>query len=67
VVSLVDARLMQGRKTLARGSRLKPSRVGTVTLKLKRKLKKGRYAATLKLHDRAGHTRTVTSRFRVLK
>jgi extracellular elastinolytic metalloproteinase len=63
-VSLVDLRLTKGRKTLARG-RVKPSSTGTLSLKLKRKLKKGRYALTFKLHDAAGHARTISFRIRV--
>jgi hypothetical protein len=63
-VSLVDLRLTKGRKTLARG-RVKPSSVGTLSLKLKRRLKKGRYVVTFKLHDAAAHARTVRFRLRV--
>src|SRR4051794_8976420 len=63
-VSLVDLRLTKGRKTLARG-RVKPSSVGTLSLKLKRRLKKGRYVVTFTLHDAAAHARTVRFRLRV--
>jgi hypothetical protein len=63
-VSFVDLRLTKGRKTLARG-RVKPSSTGTLSLQLKRKLKKGRYALTFKLHDAAGHARTISFRIHV--
>jgi extracellular elastinolytic metalloproteinase len=63
-VSSADLRLAKGRTTLARG-RAKPNASGALGLKLKSGLKKGRYRVTLKLHDAAGHTRTMTSRFRV--
>jgi F5/8 type C domain-containing protein len=63
-VTSADLRLTKSRKTLARG-RAKPSSTGTVSLKLKRKLKKGRYAVTFKLRDAAAHTRTITFRFRL--
>jgi hypothetical protein len=65
-VSAVDLRVAKGRKLLARG-RVKPSKTGTLSLKLKRKLKKGRYTVTFKLRDSAAHTRTITFRMRVLK
>jgi hypothetical protein len=65
-VSAADLRLTKGRKTLARG-RVKPSSTGTLSLKLKAKLKKGRYTLTVKLRDTAAHTRTITFRFRVIK
>ena len=63
-VSFADLRLAKGRKALARG-RAKPNATGALTLKLKTRLKKGRYTLTLKLHDAARHTRTMTFRFRV--
>jgi hypothetical protein len=63
-VRSVDLRLTKGRKTLAR-DRVKPSSTGTVSLKLKRKLKKGRYVVMFKLHDAAAHTRTIRFRIRV--
>jgi hypothetical protein len=63
-VRSADLRLTKGRKTLAR-ARVKPSSTGTVSLKLKRKLKKGRYAMTFRLRDAAGHTRTITLRLRL--
>jgi hypothetical protein len=63
-VRSADLRLTKGRTTLAR-ARVKPSSTGTVSLKLKRKLQKGRYALTFKLRDAAGHARTVTFRFRL--
>jgi hypothetical protein len=63
-VRSADLRLTKGRKTLARGS-VRPSSTGVVSLRLKRKLKKGRYALTFKLRDAAGHTRTITFRFRL--
>jgi extracellular elastinolytic metalloproteinase len=63
-VTFADLRLTKSRTTLARG-RVKPSSTGTVSLKLKRKLKKGRYAVTFKLRDAAAHTRTITFRFRL--
>jgi extracellular elastinolytic metalloproteinase len=63
-VSSVDLRLTKGRKTLARG-RVKPSSTGTLTLKLKRRLEKGRYALSFKLHDAAAHTRAIRFAIRV--
>jgi hypothetical protein len=63
-VSSADLRLAKGRTTLARG-RAKPNATGALSLKLKSRLKKGRYTLTLKLHDAARHTRTMTFRFRV--
>jgi extracellular elastinolytic metalloproteinase len=66
-VTSADLQLKKGRMTLARGRRVKPSSTGTLTLKLKRKLKKGRYTLTFKLRDTAAHARTITFRLRVLK
>jgi extracellular elastinolytic metalloproteinase len=63
-VSFADLRLAKGRTTLARG-RAKLNATGALSLKLKSRLKKGRYTLTLKLHDAARHTRTMTFRFRV--
>jgi hypothetical protein len=63
-VRVVDLRLTKGRKTLARG-RVKPTSAGTLSLKLKRRLTKGRYVLTFKLHDAAAHTRTIRFRIRV--
>jgi hypothetical protein len=63
-VTAVDIRVAKGRTTLARG-RVRPSRTGTLTLKLKRRLPKGRYTVTLKLRDAARHTRTITLRLRL--
>jgi hypothetical protein len=64
-VSSVDLGLVtKGRKTLARG-RVKPSSTGTLSLKLKRRLKKGRYVLSLKLHDAAANTRAIRFPIRV--
>jgi hypothetical protein len=58
--------LHKGRTTLARGrAKLNVNATGALSLKLKSRLKKGRYTLTLKLHDAARHTRTMTFRFRV--
>jgi subtilisin family serine protease len=64
--ALTSARLTlkKGRRTIARGTS-RPSATDTLSLKLKRRLKKGRYTLTLKLRDAAGSTRTVRFRFRV--
>jgi hypothetical protein len=63
-VRSADLQLTKGRKTLARGS-IKPSSTGTLSLKLKRRLKKGRYALSFKLHDAAAHTRAIRFPIRV--
>jgi subtilisin family serine protease len=64
--ALTSARLTLSTRTrrIARGTS-EPSSTDTVSLKLKRRLKSGRYTLTLKLSDAAGKTRTVRFRFRV--
>ncbi|HEX6026662.1 MAG TPA: S8 family peptidase [Solirubrobacter sp.] len=64
--ALVSARLRlkRARRTIANAT-VKPSRSGTLTMRLKRTLKRGRYVLTLRLADQAGKTRTITFRFRI--
>jgi subtilisin family serine protease len=64
--ALASARLTlkKGKKTIARRT-LRPSRSGTLTLKLKHKLRKGRYVVRLTLRDAGGNTRPLRIRFRV--
>jgi subtilisin family serine protease len=64
--ALVSARLQlkKGRRTVARGTS-RPSASDTLTLRLKRRLSRGRYTLTLTLRDAAGDTRRLTFRFRV--
>jgi hypothetical protein len=63
VVASARLTLKKGRTTVAKGT-AKP-KGGVLTLKLKRKLRAGRYSLSLVLRDAAGHTRKVTFRFRV--
>ena len=62
---LASARLVlkKGKKTVARET-ARPS-AGTLTLKLKRKLRKGRYVLALTLRDAGGNTRPLRIRLRV--
>jgi hypothetical protein len=62
-VTSARIRLKKGRRTLARQTGWPGS--GRLTLRLKRKLKKGRYALKVVLRDAAGHKRTLTVRFRI--
>jgi subtilisin family serine protease len=64
--ALTSARLTlkKGRRTIARAT-LRPNSRDVLSLKLKRKLKKGRYVVRLKLSDAAGNRRTIKFRVRV--
>jgi thermitase len=55
--------LKKGRTTIAKGT-LRP-KGRTLALKLKHKLRKGRYTLSLVLRDAAGHTRKIAFRFHV--
>jgi hypothetical protein len=57
-VTTAKLTLKKGRKTIARKT-LRPTSAGVLTLKLKRKLKKGRYKLTILLRDATGGTRTL--------
>jgi len=63
VVRSARLTLKRGRTTIAKGT-VKP-KGGALALKLKHKLRKGRYTLSLVLRDAAGHTRKVTFRFRL--
>ena len=63
-VTSATIRLKKGSRTVAKGTG-KPSSGGTLKLKLKRKLAKRRYTLALVLRDAAGHTRTLTFKFRI--
>jgi Subtilase family len=62
-VTSASLTLKKGRRTVAKGT-AKPKR-SVLSLKLKRKLSKGRYTLRLVLHDASRHTRTLTFRFRI--
>ncbi|HWM10519.1 MAG TPA: S8 family serine peptidase, partial [Solirubrobacteraceae bacterium] len=64
--ALASARLQlkRGKKVIGRAT-AKPARDGTLTLRLKRRLAKGRYVLTLRLRDSGTATRTVRFRFRI--
>jgi subtilisin family serine protease len=63
VVASARLTLKKGHTTVAKGT-AKP-KGSALALKLKRKLRAGRYSLSLVLRDAAGHTRKLTFRFRV--
>ena len=64
IVVRATLRLRRGRRTIARRT-VRPNRAGTVSLRVKRRLRRGRYALTIRLTDRAGAKRTIRRRLRV--
>jgi subtilisin family serine protease len=63
VVARATLRLKRGRRAIARRT-VRPDAAGAVTLRVKRPLRRGRYALTLVLRDAAGAQRTIRRRLR---
>ena len=64
VVARATLRLKRARRTVARRT-VRPNAAGTVTLRAKRRLARGRYVLTMRLTDAAGAKRTIRRKLRV--
>jgi subtilisin family serine protease len=64
LVARATLQLRRGRRTIARRT-VRPSAAGTVSLRVKRRLRRGRYALTIRLTGAAGGKRTIRRRLRV--
>ena len=63
-VERATMRLKRGKRTIKRAT-VSPNAADKITLRIRRKLRKGRYVLTIRVIDSSGARKTLTFRFRV--